>query len=138
MDTNQYTFGRFSSGRDVSHGEGHVTFSIKGFVIGDLPLAEIIGHFHSDYRLNQLLVAVPVFNEIFDGNHANLVMRCERLQFWQTGHGAVFIHDFAKNAIGWQSCQAGEIYYAFSMAGSNQDAAFAGAQGVDMARTGKV
>ena len=53
-------------------------------------------------------------------------------------HGAVRIHDFADNSAGLELGQAGQIDGGLGLPGAHQHAAFAGAQGEDVAGTGQV
>ena len=53
-------------------------------------------------------------------------------------HGAVLIHDFADDSAGFELGQAGQIDGGLGLSGANQHAAFAGAQGEDVARAGEV
>ena len=53
------------------------------------------------------------------------------------GHGAVFVHDLADDAGGDEAGHAGEVDGGFGLAGADQDAAFAGAEGERRGRDGR-
>jgi hypothetical protein len=52
--------------------------------------------------------------------------------------GAVLVHDFAYDAGGRESGEAGEVVRGLGLAGTDQEAAFAGAEREDVAGAGKV
>ena len=54
------------------------------------------------------------------------------------GHGAVFVHDLADDAGGDEAGHAGEVDGGFGLAGADEDSAFAGAEGKDVAGAGEV
>ena len=54
------------------------------------------------------------------------------------GHAAVVVHDFADDAAGLESGEAGEIDGGLGLSGTDEHSALAGAQREDVAGPGKV
>lgn len=79
-----------------------------------------------------------VSDEISDGDDLEAVLEGEFAELRQAGHGAVGVHDFADDAAGTESGEAGEVDGGFGLTGADEDAAFAGAEGEHVPGTREV
>jgi len=84
------------------------------------------------------LVLQPVANEFGYGEHLEAVLGAELDQVWDAGHGAVVVHDFADDAGGIETGEAGEIDGSFGLTGADEDSAFARAEGENVAGASEV
>ena len=88
--------------------------------------------------MDAVLMLQAVADEFGDGNHLQAVKQAELAELRHAGHGAILIHDFADDAGGVESGEAGEVDGGFGLAGADEHAAFAGAEGEDVAGAGEV
>ena len=79
-----------------------------------------------------------VADQVGHRDHLQVVADAEFHQLGHARHGAVVVHDFADDAGGREAGQAGQIHGGFGLAGAHQDAAFARAQGENVAGAGQV
>src|SRR6266478_3794262 len=79
-----------------------------------------------------------VADEVRHREHFQIVFLAKLNELWHAGHGAIFIHDFADDAGGAHAGDAGEVHARFGLAGADEDAALAGAQREDVARTSEI
>ena len=128
------------AGRDVALDQGDVGLFVRAGLKGHgAERAESrgqgglghLGHGH-------MAVAHAVADEVGHGGDLEIVLVGELDQVRHPGHVAVFAHDLADDAGGLEAGQAGEVHAAFGLAGAVEHAAFAGAQGKDVARGDEV
>ncbi len=74
------------------------------------------------------LVRHAIADEFRHGEHLQVVFAAELGELRHARHGAVVVHDFADDARGNQSGEAGEIDGGFGLSGADEDSAFAGAK----------
>ncbi len=141
VDADQNWFaGLGAAAVEVAFDEGHVAFAAVDFtLVGDhAELAEFCldgGFAGAD---DVALVAEAVADELGDGEDLHAVLLAEGDEVGDAGHFAVVAHDFADDAGGIEAGHAGEIDGGFCLAGADEDAAAAGAEGEDVAGAGEV
>jgi hypothetical protein len=138
---------------EIAEDESEVGFVRLGFTntggvgTSDSCLAFIRNHAELAVRGGQLglgdavdvaLVQHAVANKVCDRKHLEVMQLAEELQVRDAGHGAVVVHDFADDAGGYEAPHPGEVDGGFGLAGADEDAAFAGAEGEDVAGAGEV
>jgi len=87
---------------------------------------------------NVALVAEAVADEFGDGKNAQAVLGTERDEVGDAGHFAVVAHDFADHPGGLEAGESREVDGRLGLAGADQDASLAGAEGKDVARTDEI
>ena len=96
-------------------------------------IAEFGGEAAFGAPVHVMFVAQTVADQVGDRDHFQAVPRAEFAKLRHARHGAVLIHDFADHARGVESGEAGKIDGRFRLSGAHQHAAFARAQGKDVA-----
>ena len=131
---------------EVAEGKGYVGF-VAGAGLDGLDVAFVGEHAEIAVlggenalrdAVDVALVGHAVADEVGYGDHFEGVKFAELDEVGNAGHGAVFVHDLADDAGGDEAGHAGEVDGSFGLAGADEDSAFAGAEGKDVAGTGKV
>jgi uncharacterized RDD family membrane protein YckC len=135
-------------GAEVAEDQGNVRLaSRRGVLPGGIDVALIRNHAELTVfgwqdafgdAVNIALVGHAVADEVGYGDHLESVRFAKFDEVGNAGHGSVFVHDLADDAGGDQASHAGEIDRGLGLAGADEDAAFAGAEGEDVAGTGEV
>jgi len=129
-----------TTGTKVATNQGDMTFAAVDLAfVGD----------HTEFAILSLnarfssaddvaLVAQAVADELGDGEDTETVLGAERNEVGDAGHFPVVAHDFADDAGGLKSGEAGEIDGGFRLSCADQDASLSGAQGKDVAGTDEI
>jgi len=114
---------------DLAVNERHVHFREDAAGVGDgAEIAELGAEAAFRLAVDEALGVEPVADEVCDRDHFQGVALAELFQLRDAGHGAVIVHDFADDAAGAQSSQAGQVDHGLGLSGAHQDAAFARTQ----------
>ena len=130
VDAHQHRLALFP----LAFAEHHVGRAVVELGVGDeLEVAPLGGEEDLFFAADEGLVGDAVGDEVFDGDDFHAVFLCHFLELRHACHGAVVVDDFDEGACGLQACEAGQVDGGLGVAGADEDAAVAGAQGVDMA-----
>ncbi len=88
--------------------------------------------------LHQAFGFHPVLDELGDGQDGDVEGLRESFELGHTGHGPVFVHDFADDAGGIHPGRPGDVHGGFGLTRPLQDAAVSSLEGKDVSRAGKV
>src|ERR1700722_14685209 len=124
----------------LASNQRQVTFSPVHFaLIGDhAELAETRRHYRFRNAEDITLVLQTETDQLRYGQHFQLMLITELHQVRNTGHGAVIVHDLADHSRGNQPRHPREVDRSFSLAGTHQHPAAAGAQRKNVARPRQV
>ena len=131
---------RAAAGAQVAADQGDVAFAAVDLgLVGDHAEFAIAGVDAGFAGADDVaLVAEAVADEFGDGEDAQAVLAAERDEVGDARHLAVVAHDFADHAGGSEAGHAGEVDGGLGLAGADEDAAAAGAEGKDVAGAGEV
>src|ERR1022692_4258936 len=88
-----------------------------------LEVAEFRAQASLGLAANEALGLQTVADEVGHRDHLEVVAPAEFAELRDAGHGAIVVHDFADDAAGPQSGQAGEIHHGFRLTGTYKDTA---------------
>ena len=118
---------------------GNVRIAIELRLVDDhAEVAVRGGHDGLGHAPHIALVRHAIADDFGDRDHLHVVLAAELGELGHARHGAVVVHDLADHAGGNHARQARQIDGSFRLAGANQHAAFAGAQGKDVAGTRQI
>ena len=121
-------------GGHVAAHQDQMTFRVQVAAVGKRAEFAKLG-FDGAFRqaANEALGFHAVANEVRHRDHLQVVVDAEFAELRHARHGAVVIHDLTDDAGGRQTGETGEVDGRLRLAGAHQHAAFARAQGEDMA-----
>ncbi len=126
--------------RDIPSHQGQVLFAVDGADKSDgLEVAPSGAQAAFGAAFEEMPVcAVPVADQAGDRNHQHSVLFAEFQELRHARHGAVFIHDFADDAAGFQAGQAREVDGGLGLPRPDENSAFPRAQGENVTGTGEI
>lgn len=125
--------------RGEAEAEGEVGLRVEDAFVGDeLEVSPGGGESDGLDPSDELLPGEAVADEVGDGADAELVPLAEVFEVVAAHHFAVVAEDFADDGGGFHAGEACEVDGAFGLAGADEDAAVAGAEGVDVAGSEEV
>ena len=110
--------------------------AIKGVAKTDRVEAFAIGRVQRcfDTSLKEAVIFPAPCDQVGNGADLEVMKLCERDEVRQTGHRAVFVHDFADDARRIEARHAGNVDGSFGVPGPHHSATILGNQREDMAR----
>ena len=93
------------------------------------------GHVGLVAHFDERLAPQPIGNHVADGDDFHAPFLGHHHQFRQSGHGAVFVHDFHEGAGGVEPGHAAKVDGGLGVARASQNAVVLGIERIDVART---
>src|SRR3989339_824481 len=87
-------------------------------VKGKIPIGR--GQFYGNPLFNQSFLFVPIFNNICNGTDFEMMLFGELSEFRKFCHIPVFCHNLANNRVGFESCNARQVYRTFCVSCPDQ------------------
>src|SRR6266851_10097938 len=127
---------------DVAEDEREVVLMSEDVLIGiQLPHARLFvadGDGCLDAFRDQLFVAAPVGDELFDGDELDSVLDGESLELRHASHGAIGLHELGDHSRGIEAREDREVDGGFGLAGTGQHTAFGRAKRKGVSGRGEV
>jgi hypothetical protein len=119
--------------------ERHVERLVHGGAVEvGVELAEVRGELHRHHVLDEALPLAAGADDVGDAAHAQSRARLELLEVREEGRLAVVAEDHGDHRHGPEAREPAEVHGALGLARADEDAAGAGAEGVDVARPHEV
>src|SRR3954468_12839364 len=109
---------------DIALHQRDVRFLVQPTLEGeDAEVTKIGGQLRRRDAAHQRFVLHPVFDQLGDRDHQQLVPLRKPRELRHPRHGAVLVHDFADHAGRIQTCNGGQVHCRLGLAGTDTDSA---------------
>jgi len=126
-------------GRDIAEDEGGMFVRIDGGAVGvEDEIAPLGREGGGGNALDEPLAPDAVTDELVDGDDPEAVASGEALDLGEPHHGAIRVHELAKDAAVLEASEAAEVDGGLGVTSADENAALTGAEGIDVARHDEV